>query len=216
MAFFRRSSNSPRYFAPASIAARSSETHALAASGSRARCPPRCAAPDPSTMADLPTPGSPMSTGLFLRAARQNLDARARFRGRARSPDPARRCAQRAVRSRENWFSTGVSCASSCTAGVTPCRTVCSAAPRALCSDPVPIFDQDMRGHALALAHQRQQQMLYCLRNCCFRSRASRTLCSSTFLVHGRIDHAAYLQYCRRRGRGCRRSHRARRPALRP
>ena len=62
---FRRSSNSPRYFAPASIAPRSSETTRLflSCSGTSPETM-RCARP--STMAVLPTPGSPISTGLFL------------------------------------------------------------------------------------------------------------------------------------------------------
>ena len=62
---FRRSSNSPRYFAPASIAPRSSETTRLFfnCSGTSPEMM-RCARP--STMAVLPTPGSPISTGLFL------------------------------------------------------------------------------------------------------------------------------------------------------
>ena len=60
-----RSSKSPRYLAPASIAGMSSDTRCL---------PFRVAGTSPATirwarpsaMAVLPTPGSPMSTGLFL------------------------------------------------------------------------------------------------------------------------------------------------------
>ena len=61
----RRSSNSPRYFAPASMAPRSSATTRLffRTSGTSPEMI-RCARP--STMAVLPTPGSPMSTGLFF------------------------------------------------------------------------------------------------------------------------------------------------------
>ena len=61
----RRSSNSPRNFAPATNAPRSSETTRLflSDSGTSPRTI-RCAIP--STMAVLPTPGSPMSTGLFF------------------------------------------------------------------------------------------------------------------------------------------------------
>ena len=60
-----RSSNSPRYFAPATIAARSSEStrRPLSESGT-SPATTRCASP--STTAVLPTPGSPISTGLFL------------------------------------------------------------------------------------------------------------------------------------------------------
>ena len=60
-----RSSNSPRYFAPATIAARSREStlRPLSESGTSPSTT-RCARP--STTAVLPTPGSPISTGLFL------------------------------------------------------------------------------------------------------------------------------------------------------
>ncbi len=62
---FRRSSNSPRYFAPATIEPRSRATTRLffklsGTSPSTIRCA------KPSTMAVLPTPGSPMRTGLFF------------------------------------------------------------------------------------------------------------------------------------------------------
>ncbi len=60
-----RSSNSPRYFAPATIAPRSSAISDLPRSESgTSPATIRCASP--STTAVLPTPGSPMSTGLFL------------------------------------------------------------------------------------------------------------------------------------------------------
>ena len=60
-----RSSNSPRYFAPASIAARSSESsrRPLSESGTS---PSTIRWASPSTTAVLPTPGSPIRTGLFL------------------------------------------------------------------------------------------------------------------------------------------------------
>ena len=62
---FRRSSNSPRYFAPAISAPRSRPTTRLSfrPSGTSPRTM-RCARP--STIAVLPTPGSPMRTGLFF------------------------------------------------------------------------------------------------------------------------------------------------------
>ena len=62
---FRRSSNSPRYFAPATRAPISSENNFLSfsPSGTSPRTI-RCARP--STTAVLPTPGSPMRTGLFF------------------------------------------------------------------------------------------------------------------------------------------------------
>ncbi len=62
---FRRSSNSPRYFAPASSSAMSSTSSRLPFSDSgTSPLTMRCASP--STMAVLPTPGSPISTGLFF------------------------------------------------------------------------------------------------------------------------------------------------------
>src|SRR5437667_242096 len=61
----RRSSNSPRYFVPATSAPRSSPTKCLFLSESgTSPFTIRCASP--STIAVLPTPGSPISTGLFL------------------------------------------------------------------------------------------------------------------------------------------------------
>ncbi len=61
----RRSSNSPRYFAPATRAPRSSDTtrRSRRPSGTSPRTM-RWASP--SAIAVLPTPGSPMSTGLFF------------------------------------------------------------------------------------------------------------------------------------------------------
>ena len=60
-----RSSNSPRYFAPATIAPRSSAIRRLFLSDSgTSPSTIRCASP--STIAVLPTPGSPISTGLFF------------------------------------------------------------------------------------------------------------------------------------------------------
>ncbi len=60
-----RSSNSPRYFAPAIIDARSSEISFLPFSDS-GTSPATIRWARPSTTAVLPTPGSPISTGLFL------------------------------------------------------------------------------------------------------------------------------------------------------
>ena len=62
---FSRSSNSPRYLAPAISAPMSSATSRLffRVSGTSPEMM-RCASP--STMAVFPTPGSPISTGLFL------------------------------------------------------------------------------------------------------------------------------------------------------
>ena len=62
---FKRSSNSPRYFAPATIAPRSS---AITSWSFRldGTSPATIRWAKPSTIAVLPTPGSPMSTGLFF------------------------------------------------------------------------------------------------------------------------------------------------------
>ena len=62
---FSRSSNSPRYLAPASSSAMSStSTRLLFSDSGTSPATMRCARP--STIAVLPTPGSPISTGLFL------------------------------------------------------------------------------------------------------------------------------------------------------
>ena len=67
------SSNSPRYLAPATIAPRSSERSRLRLSPSgTSPLTMRCA--KPSAIAVLPTPGSPISTGVVLRPPRQHLD----------------------------------------------------------------------------------------------------------------------------------------------
>ena len=62
---FRRSSNSPRYFEPATSAPMSSATtrRSLSCSGTS---PETMRWARPSAMAVLPTPGSPIRTGLFL------------------------------------------------------------------------------------------------------------------------------------------------------
>ncbi len=62
---FKRSSNSPRYFAPATSAARSRAITRFGRSTSgTSPATMRCARP--STTAVFPTPGSPISTGLFF------------------------------------------------------------------------------------------------------------------------------------------------------
>ena len=65
MIFFSRSSNSPRYLVPATRLPMSSvSTRLLASVSGTSPATIRCASP--SAMAVLPTPGSPMSAGLFL------------------------------------------------------------------------------------------------------------------------------------------------------
>ncbi len=61
----RRSSNSPRYLVPATSEARSSVSTLLPINTSGA-VPSTIFCARPSTIAVLPTPGSPISTGLFL------------------------------------------------------------------------------------------------------------------------------------------------------
>mmetsp|Transcript_87426 Transcript_87426/g.189377 ORF Transcript_87426/g.189377 Transcript_87426/m.189377 type:complete len:374 (-) Transcript_87426:640-1761(-) len=63
--FFRRSSNSPRYLVPARSIARSSWMMRLPCRSS-GTSPEAIICARPSAMAVLPTPGSPMSTGLFF------------------------------------------------------------------------------------------------------------------------------------------------------
>ena len=62
---FSRSSNSPRNFEPAISAPRSSASRRLSFSPS-GTSPLTMRSASPSTIAVLPTPGSPISTGLFL------------------------------------------------------------------------------------------------------------------------------------------------------
>ncbi len=62
---FSRSSNSPRYLAPATMDARSSDINRLPRSDS-GTSPATMRWARPSTTAVLPTPGSPIRTGLFL------------------------------------------------------------------------------------------------------------------------------------------------------
>mmetsp|Transcript_3959 Transcript_3959/g.10938 ORF Transcript_3959/g.10938 Transcript_3959/m.10938 type:complete len:263 (+) Transcript_3959:1724-2512(+) len=62
---FSRSSNSPRYLAPATMLPMSSEMTSLS-SKAAGTSPSMIRRARPSTIAVLPTPGSPMITGLFL------------------------------------------------------------------------------------------------------------------------------------------------------
>ena len=107
MAFLIRSSNSPRYLVPASIPPRSKVTTRLFFSSS-GMLPLAIRWARPSIMALLPTPGSPMSTGLFF--VRRDRIWMIRWISFSRpitgssSPSRARR-----VRSLPYWFSTGVS-----------------------------------------------------------------------------------------------------------
>ncbi len=106
MTALSRSSNWPRYLVPAMTAAMSSESTrwSLRTSG---QSPLAIMSARPSTMAVLPTPGSPMSTGLFfLRRARISMT---RSISLAR-PIVGSSCPSAAscVRSRQKWSSAGV------------------------------------------------------------------------------------------------------------
>ncbi len=65
MIVLSRSSNWPRYFVPATMSEMSSARIRLSSSGGGTR-PATIRWASPSTIAVLPTPGSPMRTGLFL------------------------------------------------------------------------------------------------------------------------------------------------------
>ena len=97
----RRSSNSPRYFAPAIREPMSSEKSVLFFSDS-GTSPATMRRASPSTIAVLPTPGSPMSTGLFfVRRDRISIVRRiSSSRPMTGSSLPARAAA---VRSRPNF-----------------------------------------------------------------------------------------------------------------
>ena len=73
MIFFRRSSNSPRYFVPATSEPMSSVRTRLFSSVS-GTSPATIRWARPSAIAVLPTPGSPISAGLFFWPPRQDLD----------------------------------------------------------------------------------------------------------------------------------------------
>ena len=100
---FRRSSNSPRYFEPASRAPMSSAMTRRSRSDS-GTSPDSMRWARPSTMAVLPTPGSPMRTGLFLvRRLRTWITRRiSSSRPMTGSSLP---CSASAVRSRPNFSS---------------------------------------------------------------------------------------------------------------
>ena len=104
--FLMRSSNCPRYFVPATTDARSSDRMRLLKSTCETLCSLMRMA-SPSTMADLPTPGSPISTGLFfflrLRICDTRIISRSLPTTGSRPPWSAS-----VVRSVQNWSSAGV------------------------------------------------------------------------------------------------------------
>ena len=107
MIAFRRSSNWPRYFVPATISEMSSASRRLSAR----KCgtsPKTIFWASPSTMAVFPTPGSPMSTALFLVRRQSTCWTRSSSSWRPTSGSSWLRIAA-SVRSRLNSASSGVS-----------------------------------------------------------------------------------------------------------
>ena len=101
-----RSSNWPRYLVPATIMARSSTTIRLSASNS-GTLPLITRWAKPSTMAVLPTPASPSSTGLFLVRRQRTWIARSISRSRPITGSSLF-CLANSVRSRPKLSSAGV------------------------------------------------------------------------------------------------------------
>ena len=106
MTFFRRSSNSPRYFVPATSEPMSSVSRRLPCSVS-GTSPATMRWARPSTIAVLPTPGSPMRIGLFLVRRERIWISRSisRLRPMTGSSLSAR---EAAVRSIPSWSTVGV------------------------------------------------------------------------------------------------------------
>jgi hypothetical protein len=99
----RRSSNSPRYFAPATSAPMSSEITRLSRSES-GTSPDTIRWARPSTIAVLPVPGSPMSTGLFL-VRRESTWITRRISSSRPITGSSLPCSAASVRSRPNFSS---------------------------------------------------------------------------------------------------------------
>ena len=126
---FSRSSNSPRYFAPARSAPRSSAQTRLPLSPSgTSPATIRCASP--STIAVFPTPGSPIRTGLFFVRRESTWITRRISSSRPMTgssfPDSAS-----AVRSRPYFSSAWYEPSGSCDVTFWPPRTPCSASSSA-------------------------------------------------------------------------------------
>ena len=127
---FSRSSNSPRNLAPARISVRSSAStrRSFSPSGTSPAAR-RCARP--STTAVLPTPGSPISTGLFLvrRASTWIVRRISSSRPMTGSSLPWRASS---VRSRAYFFSASQFCSADGASAVRPWRIFSTASPSAL------------------------------------------------------------------------------------
>ena len=100
---FRRSSKSPRYFEPAKSAPMSSAITRRSRSDS-GTSPSMMRWASPSTMAVLPTPGSPISTGLFF-VLRERTWITRRISSSRPITGSSFPCAASAVRSRPNFSS---------------------------------------------------------------------------------------------------------------
>ena len=74
MTALMRSSNWPRYLVPATISAEVERERCACCASSSGTSPSTIRWARPSTIAVLPTPGSPSSTGLFLVRRREDLD----------------------------------------------------------------------------------------------------------------------------------------------
>ena len=109
---FSRSSNSPRYLEPAS---REPMSRAITRRSRRlsGTSPSTIRCASPSTIAVLPTPGSPISTGLFL-VRRERTWITRRISSSRPITGSSLPCSASAVRSRPNC-SSGSSCSSSAT-----------------------------------------------------------------------------------------------------
>src|SRR5581483_4463339 len=100
---FRRSSNSPRYFEPASSAPMSSAQTRRSRSPS-GTSPPTIRCASPSAIAVLPTPGSPISTGLFF-VRRERIWITRRISSSRPITGSSFPCSAASVRSRPNFSS---------------------------------------------------------------------------------------------------------------
>ena len=129
---FSRSSNSPRNLAPARISVRSSaKTRRSFSPSGTSPAASRCARP--STTAVLPTPGSPISTGLFFvrRASTWIVRRISSSRPMTGSSLP---CRASSVRSRAYFFSASQSCSAEGASALRPwrMRSTASAKPAGL------------------------------------------------------------------------------------
>ena len=178
MTFLRRSSNSPRYFVPATSEPMSSVSRRLFGSVSgTSPATMRCARP--SAIAVLPTPGSPMSTGLFfVRRERIWMTRSISFsRPMTGSSLPARAAS---VRLMPSWSTVGVLLARFARRRRAGGRALREDADD-LVADLVEVDAEDSehaRGDALALADEAEEQVL----------RADVVVVEPARLVDGQLD----------------------------